>query len=1129
MSAFAVLLAALCLHADAQQVTMTDVSRAREQLARAKGLTDAEKAEISGVYEQAAKFLQQEIRWKAQLVGHQRVKSVMGNELGTVRAAVAIPLPEAPAAVPTETAEQVEEELTRVRNDRISRIKLRDELSKLQASLTLRADAITSRRGEIREDLQSIADEISVLAVASTSPQWQQASRVMLQARRQSLEQEFQTLETERESLDLRRQLIPLQREASLLKLEADEQYLNELNVRKTNARMRDAKKAMEGTVSQAQSLAEGFPQLSAIATKIASRATALWGPDGIEAKSDSAAVQTQEMRASIARFQEITTNTLRRFHNSGVFSPADEWWPPRVDKFGKAADVRVLVLSYSATEAVARREVFRLEEEYNSAPAFEIELQQILAGSGKKPDDADYAEFKSHGRSLLKLGRSVSSELLTTERLYVNRLSEGHRAADQLLLTIRELQSFVFQHALWTRSVTGPLLPSAQAVGSAFVWWFSWRNWSHILRGFLAAGALNLLWFAGALAIAGLYRGRDRLRRKSVELRPVPGCRHPVRFLSFSILMAVISVTPIPLAFYYLGWVIGQAGAQADLGRAISGGVTHAAPLLFLSLLVRSMLSEDGAADRLMQWPRPLRERIDAGVRMLVYVLTPLWFVASALATEGMQYDSDPLLQSHHNSLGRLCFMAAVLGLIVIGRRVLKPGRAVADALGSGFDARGIRRGRAVRWLFYLIFLFAFLLAVTGFYLTAILLMLNVFRTAAWTMCLMLLAYLIRQWRRDHSEAVILSRSTQDEEQTRHADVQVRRLTRFGLTLVWIGGTLVIWSATLPALSLLKRVELLPEFKITMDRALQPNAELAAAETQRVEKEEGPPAKPSAAPVTAPPETPAKVSPRDPLLLSDVLLAILIGILTSMLVGNLPGLLHFTLFRRLKLDVGAQYAVDTIARYIVLIVAMLLLSRILGLDWSKVQWLAAALTFGIGFGLQEIFANFAAGLIILLDRSIRVGDAVTVGDLSGIVARIRMRATTVTLWDHSDMVVPNKEFIITKLVNWTLSNPDTRVDLNVGVDYGSDVEQVREVLMRVAQEHPAVLKSPAPQVLLTEFGDSAIKFQLQVFGMYSYGRPVLLNELNTAVVREFRKVGIVMAFPQLDIHIKETSSAAQA
>jgi potassium efflux system protein len=256
-------------------------------------------------------------------------------------------------------------------------------------------------------------------------------------------------------------------------------------------------------------------------------------------------------------------------------------------------------------------------------------------------------------------------------------------------------------------------------------------------------------------------------------------------------------------------------------------------------------------------------------------------------------------------------------------------------------------------------------------------------------------------------------------------------------------------------------------------------------------------------------------------------LLSIFIAILTSMLIGNIPGLLQFTLFRRFNMDQGGEYAVNTIARYFVILAGMLTVSGILGINWSSVQWLAAALTFGIGFGLQEIFANFASGLILLLDRSVRVGDAVTLGTASGIVARIHMRSTTVTLWDHSDMVVPNKEFITAKLVNWTLSHPETRVDLKVGVDYGSDVEQVREVLMRLAHEHPAVLISPPPRVLLREFGASAILFELRVFGLYSYGPPMLLDELHQEVLREFRRLGIAIAFPHLDVHVTPAAAAA--
>jgi small-conductance mechanosensitive channel len=378
-----------------------------------------------------------------------------------------------------------------------------------------------------------------------------------------------------------------------------------------------------------------------------------------------------------------------------------------------------------------------------------------------------------------------------------------------------------------------------------------------------------------------------------------------------------------------------------------------------------------------------------------------------------------------------------------------------------------------------------------------------------------------------NQAERVSASRSPHDYELGRKADKQVRRLTRFGMTLIWIAGTLLIWSAALPALSKLKQVELLPEFRVVVDRLPVIDNPPSADGAPLAENQDTSPAKVAVLPVPAPARPAQSVQPRQPLYLSDLLLAIFVGILTSMLVGNIPGLLHFTVFRRFDFDVGGQYAVGTIARYFVIGAGVLMLSAILSINWSSIQWLAAALTFGIGFGLQEIFANFAAGMILLLDRSVRVGDAVTVGNMSGIVAKIQMRSTTVTLFDRSDMVVPNKEFITTKLVNWSLSYPDTRVDLKIGVDYGSDVEQVHAALIRIAQEHPAVLKSPAPQVLLTEFGQGSILFELRVFGLYSYGRPVLLDELYRAMVTEFKKQGIVIARPHLEVQLNPDLPAA--
>ena len=200
--------------------------------------------------------------------------------------------------------------------------------------------------------------------------------------------------------------------------------------------------------------------------------------------------------------------------------------------------------------------------------------------------------------------------------------------------------------------------------------------------------------------------------------------------------------------------------------------------------------------------------------------------------------------------------------------------------------------------------------------------------------------------------------------------------------------------------------------------------------------------------------------------------------------VKNIPGFLDLTILNRVDLDQGMSYAITTVARYIIALVGLLLAFGALGVTWSKVQWLAAAMTVGIGFGLQEIFANFVSGLIILFERPIRLGDIVTVGDVSGSVTRINIRATTVTDWDRREFVIPNKEFITGKLLNWTLTDPITRVVVPVGIAYGSDTALAEKLLLKLAAENPHVMKDPAPRAVFTGFGDSSLDFKLYDIGV---------------------------------------------
>ncbi|OYW93857.1 MAG: mechanosensitive channel MscK, partial [Pseudomonadales bacterium 32-61-5] len=254
---------------------------------------------------------------------------------------------------------------------------------------------------------------------------------------------------------------------------------------------------------------------------------------------------------------------------------------------------------------------------------------------------------------------------------------------------------------------------------------------------------------------------------------------------------------------------------------------------------------------------------------------------------------------------------------------------------------------------------------------------------------------------------------------------------------------------------------------------------------------------------------------------LNDLLGALAIGGITLILARNLPGLLEVLVLSRLRLAPGSAYATGTLLSYTLVGTGIVSVLSTLGVSWDKLQWLVAALSVGLGFGLQEIFANFVSGLIILFEKPVRIGDVVTIGNLSGTVSRIRIRATTITDFDHKEIIVPNKTFVTDQLVNWSLSDTVTRVTIRIGVEFGSDLEQVRELLFQAARENPRVLKEPEPQVFFLSFGDSRLEHELRLHVRDLADRNPVIDEINRRVDREFHECGITIAFRQLDVHLK--------
>jgi len=259
------------------------------------------------------------------------------------------------------------------------------------------------------------------------------------------------------------------------------------------------------------------------------------------------------------------------------------------------------------------------------------------------------------------------------------------------------------------------------------------------------------------------------------------------------------------------------------------------------------------------------------------------------------------------------------------------------------------------------------------------------------------------------------------------------------------------------------------------------------------------------------------------PVTLSDLILGLLAILMVVVAAQRLPALLEIVLLMRLNISAGSRYAISSLTQYSIVAAGVVLVFNLLGGNWSEIQWLIAALGVGIGFGLQEIVANFICGLILLFERPIRIGDIVTVGDTDGTVTKIRIRSTTIRNWDQKELLVPNKEFITGRLLNWTLTDPITRIVVPVGIAYGSDVTLAIKLVREAAAENERVLDEPSFLVTFDSFDDNAMTIVLRCFiSSMDYWRQTT-SELHLAINQKFKDAGIVIAFPQRDVHLNAT------
>lgn len=614
------------------------------------------------------------------------------------------------------------------------------------------------------------------------------------------------------------------------------------------------------------------------------------------------------------------------------------------------------------------------------------------------------------------------------------------------------------------------------------------------------------------------MFAARRRLRRQNDELCLLAERKTCIRYgvTLRCTLLTIFLALPWPAATAFVAWRL--SSNSVELPRAIASALWIQALIFFPVELVRQMCRPNGLAVSHFDWPRSAAHSLRTSLTVLMACVMPLVLLISTLYVSSGDHGND--------TFGRILFVTASLIVAAFFGYVLRPGGGfLHEYIGYHRDGWVERSADVWRWVGVGIPLALALVTFFGYYYTAIQLTGRLYFSALYVMFLVVLRSLLlrlllvhrrdlsmRQARERRAAALAaqeeLSSSEGDLPGTAAALVETVNLAQLSiqtqrlLTTGAVVGSLIalwcIWVDVIPALSLTDRWPLWTSVATVTETTTD-----AAGQTQVITREI-----------------------LKTITLSDLLLAFLIGGVTLVASRNIPGLLEISILQRLPLEASMRYALTTIASYAIIMLGVVIACSTIGLRWSQIQWLATALTFGLAFGLQEVFANLVAGLIILFERPIRVGDVVTVGDVSGVVSRMRIRATTITDWDRKELIVPNKEFITGRLLNWTLSDKMNRIVIEVGLAYGSDTEKARLLLQQIAKDQPLVLDTPPPMAAFEGFGDHALKLVLRAHLGSLDNRLQVIHELHTAIHKQFAECGLEIAFPQLDLHIRPRDSA---
>ncbi len=1011
---------------------------------------------------QAAQALDQAEGFDAQKAKFESLASSATSRTEELRQRLQKLTVQSPPEVPTTaTSAQLAQWIAQKEAEMKEREKALGKLQAEQKERDARRAEIPKEIAETRQQLEKIEAGQMIAAAPDPSPDWEAIRSAAASALKLACEKKIQSLERELNMLDATADLMNLRLEEAQKLLDVSKGELAALQNAVTVARRREAEETIKAIQRARWEAAQTHPALKVIAEDNEALARRRASDTGIPARIAAVSAELDVTRQQRARIQANFESLRKRLELLGRTDVVGQLMRKERDELPLPRTLARQLKQYMTEISQVQAELMDAREKRSALSALESRLRSQL-GQDLRMTTEDATQIVG---TIIQQRRELLDALINDLDELFSKLTELTTTYALLLEDSKNYASFLDEHILWIRSTSPVSLADIRRAAEGVTFLFSWDTLGNVLVTMRSDFAARWLLYFAVFLFAGA--GAYWIKRKRRAILKLLSCEKPHSILFDSheaskILVCLLTdgLLPWVLLAAFLGIRLLQAPQTSSLTDGFGNALIRGGVLLYFTIIIAKLCEIAAQIKKEVAWQRLARK-----LRLLGYFLSFMMFIF-VLAREACP-------RGPSEALERMVFILTLtfLALVLLGSLSRNASwRLLINVLSQPNLSKMLSYLVAFGVLVAIALIF---LSALGYHYSALQIVARLVTSTGIVVAVLLGLYLLELWLRHffhtHSLSPQLSRhvssviglGSQRYESPDSSTLvdQVRRLGRYVAWLVIAVLLWLTWSDMLPAIAFVGRIPL----------------------WERGESGAG---------------APSIVT------LGDALLALLIAFVTLLILRSVSSLVELLLMRWSRLEQGTRYAIAAVVRYVVLIIGIIGVARTLGLTWKSVQWLAAAVTVGLGFGLQEIFANFVSGLILLFERPVRVGDWITVSGTTGVVTHIRTRATTIRDADGKELLVPNKLLITSAVVNWTLSDRGTRLSFDVRTTPTADESTVRLLLREIAEKDPRVSSHPAPVVVLDGVSNTEQRFKLFVFTNYIENR----QELKDALLKNIRE-----------------------